>query len=76
MVYENVLEHGRGVFRMVDIGVNVPWNLIEHYSMTRGRVDDIVSRRMDLVVVCSEDDKKALKRMKVGKQPVQVDVRE
>ena len=69
VVYENVLEHGRGVFRIVDISVEVPWNLLEHYSMTRGRVEDVIRRKMDEVVVSSVDVRKVLKRMKVGKQP-------
>ena len=35
MVYD-VLRLDRGVFRMVDIRVNIPLHLTEHYSMTRG----------------------------------------
>ena len=49
--------------------MNVPLGLIEHYSMTRGRVENVIRRRMNEVVVCYEDVKKAVKRMKVGKQP-------
>lgn len=69
MMYENVLEHGRGVFRMVNIRVNIPLNLIEHYSMTRGTVEEVIKGKMNKVVVNKQDVRKALKKMKVGKQP-------
>ena len=69
VVYENVLEYGRGVFRLINFNRNIPTDLVEHYSMTRGRVEDIIRRRMDGIVVNKEEVKKAVRRMKSGKQP-------
>ena len=46
VMYENVLEHGRGVLRMRDFRVNIPVSLIEHLSMTRGRIEEVIRRRI------------------------------